>query len=301
MEKSQSQHRTSAREFQRTYKACTACRLRKARCVLGPDGRLPCARCRRQYRDCFFSDDGKKTLRSRSKHVFDIPMLGHFASRLIACTDTSGWFWLDRPVTVPGGAGTIDESVPGYQSSDIRPLNDEETVDDAVERSTSSSLTQRRSSRLSDHHLGSRPIAQDVNLDADGNRGQAFFHHPANYHGIDSALAPRLDPQQQPSPASTSGLASSVMRTVVSSGNDALNILFEAASAERNPRIPALDSTNERFVDEGSIRSPATSPVVTLPRDLPQVRPETLRIWSSCRFVTMGWLTARDAITYIDL
>ena len=127
--------------------------------------------------------------------------------------------------------------------------------------------------------------------------------------------------QQQRSPASASGLAPSVLRTVISSGNDALNILFEAASH---------DATNHTFdsnpTDGPSHQRPptwatSTPPVEThtsddtpvtvslrshhdaLPQPMNFLPPsaELLRLWGACRFVTMGWVTAKDAILYIDL
>lgn len=49
------------RTYQRTYKACISCRQRKSKCDLGtgPDGLPtgpPCARCRREQRECVFSE-----------------------------------------------------------------------------------------------------------------------------------------------------------------------------------------------------------------------------------------------------
>lgn len=49
------------RPYQRTYKACIPCRARKAKCDLGtgPDGLPigpPCARCRREMRECIFPE-----------------------------------------------------------------------------------------------------------------------------------------------------------------------------------------------------------------------------------------------------
>ena len=49
------------RVYQRTYKACISCRKRKAKCELGTgeDGAMigpPCARCRREQKECLFSE-----------------------------------------------------------------------------------------------------------------------------------------------------------------------------------------------------------------------------------------------------
>ncbi|KAJ4348051.1 uncharacterized protein N0V89_009423 [Didymosphaeria variabile] len=37
------------------------------------------------------------------------------------------------------------------------------------------------------------------------------------------------------------------------------------------------------------------------PVQMSQPSPETLRVWTSCRFVQMGWFSAHEAVTYVDL
>lgn len=59
------------KEFQRTYKACISCRRRKARCDLGPSGAGPCARCRREQRDCVFSAERKRSSSSKVQNDTD--------------------------------------------------------------------------------------------------------------------------------------------------------------------------------------------------------------------------------------
>lgn len=130
---------------------------------------------------------------------------------------------------------------------------------------------------------------------------------------------PRADPTDQ-SPSGTyesnkhrsnSSLSSSMMRTVVASGNDALNILFEAATAqEENP----ADTSSESLAGPPSAgpntqdRTPrnydtAFDPVtrVIYPVQLSDASRDTLNVWEACRFVKMGWFTAREAVTLIDL
>lgn len=102
-----------------------------------------------------------------------------------------------------------------------------------------------------------------------------------------------------------------MMRTVVASGNDALNILFEAATAqEENP----ADTSSESLAGPPSAgpntqdRTPrnydtAFDPVtrVIYPVQLSDASRDTLNVWEACRFVKMGWFTAREAVTLIDL
>ena len=107
-----------------------------------------------------------------------------------------------------------------------------------------------------------------------------------------------------------------MMRTVVASGNDALNILFEAATAHqddnpigdsstplgtasRNGDLNAKERSTPRHFE-----SPAAFESVTrsiCPVQISEVTQETLQVWEACRFVRMGWFTAREAVTFIDL
>lgn len=115
---------------------------------------------------------------------------------------------------------------------------------------------------------------------------------------------------------STSNLANSMMRTVVSSGNDALNILFEAANAQsqedsmiESDSLPETEQhrSGHPVTSEGSSnRIDLTVPPDVLekamrPVELSHVSKDVLSTWEACRFVRMGWFTAREAVTFIDL
>lgn len=113
-------------------------------------------------------------------------------------------------------------------------------------------------------------------------------------------------------PSTPNELTNSVVRTVVSSGNDALNLLFEAAAHEggntasmdqSTPR-PSQDSATAQetspynvFPSSGSFSAsqPGPSPV-----KISSSSHSVLRVWEACRFVRMGWFSAREAVTYID-
>lgn len=114
-------------------------------------------------------------------------------------------------------------------------------------------------------------------------------------------------------------LSNRVMRTVVSSSNDALNLLFEAVQQQQNvlfsDGLQALSTNTDRGFPDGSLTSnhavqhlsphsaisSALKPGPILQEQLSSVTPETLRLWNKCRFVKQGWFTAREAVTYIDL
>ncbi|KAF2016478.1 hypothetical protein BU24DRAFT_202519 [Aaosphaeria arxii CBS 175.79] len=102
-------------------------------------------------------------------------------------------------------------------------------------------------------------------------------------------------------------LANSVMRTVVSSGTDALNLLFEAAhhrDAQESRDQTAHASRSYETPNSGTSYPHAESSPFTFkaqPVQMSQPSPETLKIWTTCRYVQMGWFSAHEAITYVDL
>lgn len=103
------------------------------------------------------------------------------------------------------------------------------------------------------------------------------------------------------------------MRTVVASGNDALNILFEAAVAHRlgndiaehpvqsedtlSSRSQTTREDNEAFSYRGDPKTSARG----RPVQISHASKEVLDVWEACRFVKMGWFTSREAVTLTDL
>jgi hypothetical protein len=105
-------------------------------------------------------------------------------------------------------------------------------------------------------------------------------------------------------------LAHSVMRTVVSSGSDALNLLFEAAhhrdaiDSQEQLGAHAYETPSSRSGPSGYDNGVPSSPFHTFraqPVQMSTPSPETLKIWTACRFVQMGWFSAHEAVTYVDL
>ncbi|KAJ5731890.1 hypothetical protein N7493_003371 [Penicillium malachiteum] len=271
------------RPYQRTYKACIPCRQRKAKCDLGtgPDGLPigpPCARCRREMRDCVFPEKRaweRSRKRARSIDAEDqispgtdqiLPEASSDASRKrVVHPDQS-------PSQYPGSS----PFQPGWPPSSAR----------------SASLQHDRGS-----YIGISPRATTEIL----NHG----NHASPYASKDHRHL------------SNSSLTNSMMRTVVASGNDALNILFEAATAQ-NQEDNALHehsppggdhsknghSTMNERVTSRNYESPIPFepvPRTANPVDLADTMQSTLDIWEACRFVRMGWFTAREAVTLIDL
>ncbi|KAJ5280671.1 hypothetical protein N7478_006043 [Penicillium angulare] len=154
-------------------------------------------------------------------------------------------------------------------------------------------------------------------------------HSPSLQHDHGTHIGPRasaepynhrnhISPQDQQEHRhhSNSSLVNSMMRTVVASGNDALNILFEAATAqnqeedmqhESSPSVgPGLNNGSFSHNERGARNYASPMPFEPIPRTkrpemLVEAKQRTLGVWEACRFVKMGWFTAREAVTLIDL
>lgn len=117
-------------------------------------------------------------------------------------------------------------------------------------------------------------------------------------------------------PASSDLLvADSVMRTVVSNGHDALNLLFEAANQSSQHDIQSPSSrdlhghTPHSSTGNFSAAACTTSPASSIPvrtnlasgAIVSSNNTEVLEVWSAFRFVRMGWLSAQEALALVDL
>lgn len=80
-------------------------------------------------------------------------------------------------------------------------------------------------------------------------------------------------------------LPTSMLQKVVSNNKDAMDILFEAALREESQQ------NTEQIT---------TAPIPTL---VPQrlTTTDALQMWNACRFVKMGWFSAHEAMTLVDL
>ncbi|KAL4937264.1 hypothetical protein BDV06DRAFT_203244 [Aspergillus oleicola] len=243
--------KSSERTYQRTYKACIPCRQKKAKCDLGevsdgPPAGPPCAKCRREQRQCVFSEtrawERKKKRESVSQG--DDASSPRNTRRKLSST-----------------ARFTDEE--RFQEEDPAPAND---TDGYSENGT----TPRRQNTVEGRHSRQK---------------------------------------------SASNLDNSMMRTVVSSGNDALNILFEAATHSQEADLAEQEmNTGDAYNRAASgashetpfsqMYSAVSSGMVTKelrPVEISQASSEVLGIWEACRFVMMGWFTSREAVTLIDL
>lgn len=124
-------------------------------------------------------------------------------------------------------------------------------------------------------------------------------------------------PHQGTQAASSGLLVDSVMRKVVSNGHDALNLLFEAANQEGQSDSQSPSSlyphgagrTPHSSTGNYSAAACTSSPAGSVPLNM-NVAPsgvasdpktDVLEVWSAFRFVRMGWLSAQEAVTFVDL
>ncbi|KAJ5506496.1 Peptidase T2 asparaginase 2 [Penicillium expansum] len=267
--------------YQRTYKACIPCRQRKAKCDLGtgPDGLPigpPCARCRRELRECVFPEKRaweRSRKRARSPESYETDVSPRHSSQLTTAS----------PDTSVLAQNRTQNSHHAVEVASLKPENNFHQE-------------QNFQSRWQYHQ------------DQAGSHRGSLDHHSAGPSRTDQSPSHTYENNKH---RSNSTLASTMMRTVVSSGNDALNILFEAATAqeENSPDTSseplagppsAGPSTQDRTPGNYDSGFESVARVIR-PVKLSDASQDTLNVWEACRFVKMGWFTAREAVTFIDL
>lgn len=221
-------------EHQRAYKACISCRKRKAKCDLaGRDG-PPCARCRRELRECVFS--AERTAPKRRRVDDD-----------------------DDERSSPRGSSSRDNpAVYGPLSGDI--------------------AAQARAQET--------PPGQTQHV-AGTHRSPPTWADGSSFRAREEGFP---------------DLARSVMTTVVSNGNDALNLLFQAATgAHEDCTTPAEPQRQVNPGSDSGLGSGSRVRVDSQSLPTPSLSEDVVKLWKSSKFVRMGWLSPQECITYLDL
>ena len=258
---SASKKRTHPEDFKRAYKACINCRQRKAKCILGT------------------GPDGGELK----------PPCQRCKREMRECIFRSERSWVKR--RKPGETRGEEEE---EEASRLQTQTQTQTQPQPAGPGPSVSAPA--------HTLPSPAQRSSI------SGGHGFTPVQSPYLNGHSHRSDHLSPPAQLRRVSSSqpDLAHSVMRTVVSSGSDALNLLFEAANHR-----DAID--NQEANGSQAYETPrsgpsggydAGSPFHTFraqPVQMSTPSPETLKIWTSCRFVQMGWFSAHEAVTYVDL
>lgn len=156
-----------------------------------------------------------------------------------------------------------------------------------------------------------RPASHRPSLQGNWS-GQSSGHDEnisqVNTHRRNASMADRaqlMHPSDVYMEETVPSLANSVMRTVVSNGNDALNLLFQAATQDQaEHRSETARHTGFGTQTGTGVTTPHSTFLATNVMEPVAISPAAVtiyKLWRSTRFVKMGWLSAEEAITYIDL
>lgn len=149
---------------------------------------------------------------------------------------------------------------------------------------------------------------QDTNQET-GRAMKNFNFKPSSHSYPDRAItisstdhSPTLQSQPEPRPTAAerkprsacvqpvpTGLTDSMIHTMVSNDNDALSLLFEAADGDRNQTRSHICQS-----PGGANKRCATS------EDREGLIHPT-QVWCMSAYVKMGWLSAEEVVTYVDL
>uniref|UniRef100_A0A093Y4I2 Transcriptional activator ARO80 n=1 Tax=Talaromyces marneffei PM1 TaxID=1077442 RepID=A0A093Y4I2_TALMA len=147
-------------------------------------------------------------------------------------------------------------------------------------------------------------------VSAAGNRDSLSPSQPKHTPQQHNHATPR-EPIDFQGSSEPNQLTNSLMRHVVSSGNDALNLLFEAAA---HTNSQSNDMTPDRQPGVGSGHGiskvlaqslpqatyTGTSPAAPPPIELSMTDANLISVWESFRVVKLGWFTAKEAVTFVD-
>ena len=143
-----------------------------------------------------------------------------------------------------------------------------------------------------------------------------YSAHPTGHDDTRSTLGD-VDHLQPHISNSQRNLTENVIHTLVSKPNDALALLFEAAGRQDpsalNSRRQSAHNTADaepqsqlqrpyRHIEHQSFNNIPTphSIQASIASNLPSPTAEALELWKRYRFVRQGWLTALEAVQYVD-
>jgi hypothetical protein len=272
----------------RTYQACIPCRRRKVRCDLGPVDHPhdpPCVRCRRESKECFFSATRRKRKadggdeyedevvddeyeqrngRKRMRSVPDDTTPQRRPDPLQIARATPATAYVSQPLT-PGG------SVGRYE-----PLRRPATAVEQPNYEEDQKINNETVATLQGGEVFSGHDALNLLMEAAGRNGDIAGHHRTG--SASSMHRPGMG--SVTTPGSATNFASPQANPT------------QGLRGERQP----VRSTTDSHVDP-AIQQPHTS----LPDPPNEVAlAEAVKAWSRFRFVRAGWLTAKEAIAYID-
>jgi len=283
----------------RTYQACIPCRRRKVRCDLGPVGEYsrcnhvyfvsrglsnpppdhphdpPCVRCRRESKECFFSATRRKRRADDEDDFEEVDdyevrngrkrMRSETDSRLPeptpTVTSTNGaQAYVAQPLTPGGSVGRYEPLRRPNTSSASGGMPAQAPTDEEDQKASDETMATLQSGEIYSGHDALNLLVEASN----------FHNHNHNRTGSASST-------QRPTMGSTPG--SQHTHTFASPHVTTARAAAHVSDATLDPAMsqPLLpDPPNEMaFAD-------------------------AVRAWTRFRFVRAGWLTAKEAIAYMD-
>jgi len=262
----------------RTYQACIPCRRRKVRCDLGPVDNPhdpPCVRCRRESKECFFSATRRKRKAdSADADEIDDYEIRNGRRRLKADSDdlpsrppplqlngaNNSTAYVSQPLTPGGSLGRYEPLRRPTTASQPHTNDDEDQK-----------LNDTATAVLQTGEIYSGHDALNLLFEAAGRNGDI------EHHRADSSSSLQLPNMGHGStPGSQTNFASPQATTT-------------------HPRLPTRP-TIELQAETNGFQSYSTLPEPSNPASFA----EAVKAWTKFRFVRAGWMTAQEAVRYID-
>ncbi|KAJ4331033.1 zinc finger transcriptional activator [Didymella glomerata] len=265
----------------RTYQACIPCRRRKVRCDLGPVDNPhdpPCVRCRRESKECFFSATRRKRKQDGEDEVDEVDDYEVRNARKrsrpseveVLEVTTSNAAYVSQPLTPGGSIGRYEPLRRPTTSASMPPV---EHSEEDIKVNNESVATLQTGEIYSGHD------ALNLLFEAARNGGMDMHHRTASASSM-----------QRPALGSTPGSN------------------FAGSPQVTAPHIRSSSRAAADNVDP-AIAQPPPPPPPPQPQPQPPVLPDppneaafsdAIHAWTRFRFVRAGWLTAKEAIAYID-
>ena len=270
--------RSAPQTHTRTYQACIPCRRRKVRCDLGPVDNPhdpPCVRCRRESKECFFSATRRKRKQDGSDEADEQDDYEVRNARKRSRPSeaehhdvaSSGAAYGSQPLTPGGSVGRYEPLRRPTTSASMAPL---EHSEEDIKVNNESVATLQTGEIYSGHD------ALNLLFEAARNGGMAMDMHHRRTGSTSSIHHPAL--------ASTPGSN------------------FAASPQVTAPHVTSSSRAAADVVDPAITQPPQPQPQPPVLPDPPNEAAfgDAIKAWSKFRFVRAGWLTAKEAIAYID-
>ncbi|KAL5402404.1 hypothetical protein PMIN03_010720 [Paraphaeosphaeria minitans] len=272
----------------RTYQACIPCRRRKVRCDLGPVDNPhdpPCVRCRRESKECFFSATRRKRKTDGAEPDDDDDYeLRNGRKRARTVEDDGlvpGPIPLSNPNSVPaaplsanGSAYVSQPLTPGGSVGRYEPLRRPTTSHGPHHHDDDQTLNNKSVAVMQTGEIYSGHDALNLLFEAAGRNGDIEHHRSASASSLQPpiGLGPSSTPGSQPHFASPQ------------------------AHPHPHPRNHPRPAAAEPDVDAAIAHQYAALPEP--PNEAAFAH--ALKAWTKFRFVRAGWMTAKEAVRYID-